>query len=153
MFLPAIAGESPLPVAPAAVQIPDGHGELLLLVDDDAPLRDIVSATLEQHGYRVLSCGSGVEAIALFCARPEEISLVITDVEMPRMGGGDLARTLLQLRPGIRLLAVSGLSPGDTDNPELAAIHKLVHAFLLKPFTSENLLGAVHRLLSSPKGP
>jgi CheY-like chemotaxis protein len=60
---------------------------------------------------------------------------------------------LLQLRPDIRLLAMSGLSRGETDGSDIQAVQKLAHAFLLKPFQPEDLLGAVHHLLHSSRKP
>jgi DNA-binding NtrC family response regulator len=101
-------------------------------------------------GYRVVSCGDDVEAITLFNAHPGETALVVTDVDMPRAGGVALARALLQLHPDLRLLAMSGLSRRETDGADVPEIQKLAHAFLRKPFTTENLLGTVHRLLQPP---
>jgi PAS domain S-box-containing protein len=150
VFLPAVVSESPRPSSATPFDIPDGHGELILVVDDDVPIRDLVSGILGQHGYRVVSCGDGVEAITLFNAHPGGIALVVTDVDMPRLGGVALARALLQLRPDLRLLAMSGLSRRETDGADVPEIQKLAHAFLRKPFTIENLLGTVHRLLQPP---
>ena len=153
VFLPAAADESPAPTSLSPVHVPDGHGELILVVDDDVPLRDLVSDTLEKHGYRVIGCGNGVDAIALFDVRPGDIPLVITDVEMPRLGGLALARALLQRQPDIRLLAMSGLSSSEAGSSDSPEIQKLAHAFLLKPFTPEDLLAAMYRLLHPPEKP
>ncbi|HXP62495.1 MAG TPA: PAS domain S-box protein, partial [Dongiaceae bacterium] len=153
VFLPAIESESSQAGSASPLDIPDGHGELILLVDDDAGVRHIGTAILEKHGYRVVSCVDGVEAIALFITRSAEISLVITDVDMPHLGGTELARTLSQIRPDIRLLAISGLSPDETDGSIVLAAKNVTHAFLLKPIKAEDLLGAVHRLLHSSETP
>jgi len=150
VFLPAVESEAPRSSSASPVAILDGHGELILVVDDEAPIRNLVAGILGQHGYRVVSCGDGVEAITLFNAHPGEISLVVTDVDMPRAGGVALARALLQLRPDLRLLVMSGLSRRETDGADVPEIQKLAHAFLRKPFTIENLLGTVHRLLQPP---
>jgi PAS domain S-box-containing protein len=147
VFLPAVESEQPRPSSASPFDIPDGHGELILLVDDDAAIRSMTAAILEKHGYHVVSCVDGVEAIVLFVTRADEISLVITDVDMPRLGGIELARTLSQIRPDIRLLAISGLSAGETGGSAVSAAKKVTHAFLLKPFDAVSLLGAVHRLL------
>ena len=150
VFLPAVESEAPRSSSAAPVAILDGHGELILVVDDEAPIRNLVAGILGQHGYRVVSCGDGLEAITLFNAHPDGIALVVTDVDMPRLGGVALARALLQLRPDLRLLAMSGLSRRETDGADVPEIQKLAHAFLRKPFTIENLLGTVHRLLQPP---
>src|SRR5208283_3996409 len=147
VFLPAVESELPRTSTASPFDIPDGQGELILLVDDDAAIRSIGTAILEKHGYRVVSCVDGVEAIVLFITRAGEISLAITDVDMPRLGGTELARTLSQIRPDIRLLAISGMSPDKTGGSAVSAAIKATHAFLLKPFDEKCLLGAVHRLL------
>ena len=153
VFLPAVESESPRPSSASPIDIPDGHGELILVVDDDAAIRYLVAAILEKHGYRVVSCGDGVEAISFFGTHHEKVAMVVTDVDMPRLGGVALARVLLQLRPDIRLLAMSGLSRGETDGSDIQAVQKLAHAFLLKPFQPEDLLGAVHHLLHPSRKP
>jgi PAS domain S-box-containing protein len=147
VFLPAIESELPKANSTAPFDVPDGHGELILLVDDDEPIRDNVSAVLEKHGYRVVSCADGVEAIVLFITRAAEVALVITDVDMPRLGGTELAHTLSQIRPDIPLLAISGLPQDETDSSGVSAAKRVTHAFLPKPFNAVELLGAVHRLL------
>ena len=153
VFLPAVPDESSQPISTSPLHVPDGHGELILVVDDDVTLRDIISETLGNHGYRVVSCGDGMEAIALFEAHPEKFSLVITDVDMPRLGGVALAHALLRLRPNLRLVAMSGSPRNETDTSDPSAMQKLAHAFLLKPFTSEDLLGVMARLLHPPGKP
>jgi PAS domain S-box-containing protein len=147
VFLPAVESESPDALTASPFEIPDGQGELILLVDDDAPIREIGTAILEHHGYRVVSCVDGVDAIILFVARAAEISLVITDVEMPRLGGTELAYALSQIRPNIPLLAISGLPPDETGDSGASEAKKLTRAFLAKPFSAADLLGTVHRLI------
>jgi len=98
-----------------------------------------------------VSCGDGVDAIAFFVTQPREISAVVTDVDMPSLGGVALARTLLRLRPDLRLLAMSGLSRSDTGSSDVPEIQKLAHAFLHKPFKADDLLGTLHRLLHPVK--
>jgi two-component system, cell cycle sensor histidine kinase and response regulator CckA len=87
------------------------------------------------------------EAIDLFTARPDEIPVVVTDVDMPRLGGVALAQALARIRPGIRLLGMSGLSRSETGVSDIPTMHKVAHAFLHKPFKPEELLTTVHRLL------
>lgn len=147
VFLPAIAAEAIRPSSAPPFPSPDGGNELVLVVDDDANIREIVATILSQRGYRVESGADGVEAINLFAHRRNEVAIVVTDVDMPRMSGLVLTQTLLQLRPDLRIVAMSGLSRGASDAADVAEIRKLVHAFLRKPFTAEDLLATVHRLL------
>jgi PAS domain S-box-containing protein len=147
VFLPAteeqLTGDGATPAVAACV----GHGEIILVVDDDAAVRESVAAILTKKNYRVLSACDGLEAVNQFTAHGVEIALVVTDVDMPHLGGAALARVLAQLRPDLRLLVISGLSGIETDGLQLDAAMKLTHAFLLKPFTQETLLATVHELL------
>jgi DNA-binding NtrC family response regulator len=135
------------------LRIPEGRGELILVVDDEASIRTIATAVLEKHSYSVLSCGDGMEAIALFKAHPGEIALVLTDVDMPNLNGAQLAKTLLRIRPDIRLIVMSGLPASDTASSDVTMARKLAHTFLTKPFHPDQLLGAVHRVLNLTEKP
>jgi len=127
--------------------IPRGNGEIVLLVDDDIAIRKTAAAVIEIHGYRVIPCKDGAEALATFEARSREIDLVVTDVDMPRLGGLALIRALLQLRPELRLIAMSGLTRVDPLDSHIAEVRTMVQEVLQKPFMSENLLLAIHRVL------
>ncbi len=147
VFLPATEGAPPRTVTTAPFAVPEGEGELVLLVDDEASIRDFASALLSQHGYRVLSCPDGMAAINLIQAHAEAISVVVTDVDMPCLGGVELVHALLKIRPGIRLIAMSGLAKDESGGSVVSEIQQLVHAFLPKPFTQEDLLTAMHLVL------
>ncbi len=147
VFFPALE-EKPAARADAAESAtPGGHGELLLVVDDDDAVRDTLTTILAKQGYRTLSASDGVEAISHFTTHSTEIALVITDVDMPHIGGGALARILNLQSPGLPLLVISGLPHNEGDASEVAAARKLAQAFLLKPFSHETLLATVHTLL------
>ena len=128
------------PVRPSAAR---GAGELILIVDDEAQIRDITSAILTRHGYRVLIAADGSEAVALFAARNSEISVVVTDMSMPNIDGAVLASILKHLNPMVKILAMSGLSSDSGDSK----MHRFTSAFLFKPFKVEALLDAVSKLL------
>ncbi len=152
VFLPAVEQESPAP-GDAPPEAPLGNGELILVVDDDPSIRNLIAAILEGHGYRAVRCADGVEAIAAFNARLGSFSLVITDVDMPQLGGTALARALLRIRPDIRLLAISGLARGTSEGVGLPSIRDIAHGFLLKPFNAEDLLATVHGVLHPAQEP
>ena len=139
------SSSTPLPFAPP------GHGELILVVDDEADIREIITATLTGHGYRVLTAGDGIEAVALFAPRSAEIKLVITDLHMPGLEGGTLAIVLRRLDPAVRLLAMSGMAAGKNPTSPLPDIFH--GAFMMKPFTIETLLKTVRQQLPEPAGP
>ncbi|HVS53402.1 MAG TPA: response regulator [Opitutaceae bacterium] len=146
IFLPASPGNELLNTATPGAAIPLGHGELVIVVDDDDNVRDVTSAMLVRHGYRVLAAANGTEAVALFAARSLEVRVVVTDVSMPHLDGVALARIVRNLNPATRLLAMSGLP----DAAERLRTHEFPGAFLHKPFTAETLLRTIHELLTVP---
>ncbi len=145
IFFPAAdAPARPATAAPFATT--GGQNELILVVDDEADIRDVISATLVGNGYRVLTASNGTEAVALFAPRATEIALVITDLHMPGLEGSTLATVLLRLKPDLRLLAMSGMSGGGKAGP----LHEVFkNAFLKKPFTLESLLHAVRKQVTA----
>jgi two-component system, cell cycle sensor histidine kinase and response regulator CckA len=146
VYLPAAEvkkeGGNVEPMSPGAM---DGAGELIVVVDDDARIREMTAAILSRHGYRVLTASDGTEAVAIFAARGGEISMIITDVRMPNLDGAALANVVLQLNPLVKILAMSGLSSGGHNGQ----MQRYAGAFLYKPFKIEALLHAVHGLLHS----
>jgi CheY-like chemotaxis protein len=133
------------PIQPSAME---GAGELIVVVDDDARIREMTAAILSRHGYRVLTASDGTEAVAIFAARGTEISMIVTDVRMPNLDGAALANVVLQLNPLVKILAMSGLSSGGQNGQ----MQRYAGAFLYKPFKVEALLHAVHGLLHSEAG-
>lgn len=144
VYLPADERAFAAPAAPAPAQIPRGEGELILIVDDEASIRDITTAMLARHGYRVIAARDGTEALALFAPRDREVRIVITDLNMPRLDGAAIAGVVRRLNPGVKILAISGLSSADRSPAKPPAF---ADAFLAKPFSIEALLVGVHRLL------
>ena len=132
---------------PQEVQEPfaNGHarGETILVVEDEEAVRKLIGQILETHGYSVLQAASGREALTV-CRTDRPIDLVISDVVMPDMRGPDLGDLLADLRPGTRVLYMSGY-PGQAiaHRGELPA----GTPFLEKPFTQEILARAVRDLL------
>lgn len=150
VFLPA-TGSAPKPVAghgeargnlaPARVQ---GSGELVLVVDDEAFIREMTRHTLEAFGFQAISACDGREAVALYAARPGEIALVLTDMMMPVMDGLKTIQALRKLDPAVKIIATSGFQGND---PPGAMDAGGADAFLAKPFSAEKLLRAIHQVL------
>ena len=130
--------------APAAVEAALGGDETLLLVEDAPAVRAIIRQTLERAGYRILEAPNGATAIAVCAEHPESIDLLASDVVMPGMNGRQLAEQLVAMRPGLRVLFVTGY----TDDAVMRAglLDGSVNS-LQKPFTPEKLLKAVRRVL------
>ena len=144
VFLPATPGVELHHAIATSVALPRGHGELILVVDDDTNVRDITSAILVRQGYRVIAAQDGTEAIALFAPRTLEIKLVVTDLSMPNLDGIALSRIIRSLNPSVRILAISGLAD---EKDRLRRQPGASNAFLAKPFTADTLLVAVSDLL------
>jgi CheY-like chemotaxis protein len=126
-------------------ELPIGHEELILVVDDEAAIREITRSTLEAFNYRVLTAGDGAEAIALYAEHRSEIKVVLTDMMMPYMDGPALIRALRKLNPEVRIIASSGL----TENGKSVEVALTwVKAFLSKPFSAEKLLKTIAEVLN-----
>ena len=148
VYLPATEGMASSTSNSPLSSAPRGNGELILIVDDEPDIREVITATLTNHGYRVLVAVDGLEAVALFAPRSAEIKLVITDLHMPGLEGGTLAIVLRRLDPAVRLLAMSGMADGKS---RLAPVPDIFQdAFMMKPFTIETLLKTVHDQLGRP---
>ncbi len=121
-----------------------GHGELILIVDDEAPVQDVVKTVLEEHHYRVITAANGVEAIAQYTRHQQEIRLVIMDIMMPSMGGLTAIKTLQKIDPKLRIIATSGLITTTYLN-ELA--NAGVESVLPKPYAAPDLLKSISQIL------
>jgi CheY-like chemotaxis protein len=93
----------------ASPELPAGHGEPILVVDDESAVREITKNTLEEYGYKVLTASDRTEAIALFAQHKEEIRVVLTDVMMPYMDGPAVIRAIRKLNPEANIIVSSGL--------------------------------------------
>ena len=144
ILLPATPGTEAAGGRAAMADVPRGRGELVLVVDDDASVREVTAATLTGHGYRVLSASEGTEAVALFAPRCLEIRAVVADMDMPNLDGLALFKIVRALNPSTRVVLVSGFGgsaePGR--QPPAGA------AFLAKPFQGETLLRTMHGQLN-----
>ncbi|MBI3189988.1 MAG: PAS domain S-box protein, partial [Ignavibacteriales bacterium] len=144
VFLPAIEVAETTQVIKTVVEYPPGNGELVLVIDDEASVRDITRYTLEMYGYNVLTANDGAKAVELYTEKRQEIDIVITDMMMPVMDGVATIRALKQMDPKVKIIASSGLSTGTQVS---VAVDKEVEAFLAKPYTAENLLKTLHEVL------
>ncbi|MBW4557696.1 MAG: response regulator [Trichormus sp. ATA11-4-KO1] len=125
--------------------LPQGNGELILVVDDEVAIRDITKTSLESHNYKAITASDGIEAIALYVEHRDEISLVLTDMVMPSMDGMTTIRTLQKINPSVKIIAVSGLVTSDKVN---AAYDIGIKAFLSKPYTANQLLQTISTVKS-----
>ena len=144
IYLPRVE-ESPEEMAPAKSQENEKGGcETVLLVEDEESVRELVRETLAARGYKVLEAENGESGLRVAEAHGDGIDILITDVVMPGMGGRELAKRLLQIRPTLGVLYLSGYT-------EDTILHQGVlgpgTAFLQKPFTLQNLARKVREVL------
>jgi two-component system, cell cycle sensor histidine kinase and response regulator CckA len=115
----------------------------ILVVEDDEPLRALICAMLAQSGFQTLSAADGVEALNLIEDHAGRIGLVLTDVIMPRMDGGELARYLRHHHPEILVVLMSGYA----EQPVIDELEGTQAVFLSKPFTPTGLASKIRELL------
>ncbi len=145
--LPRWAAPDESAATPAPVAAISGAATVLL-AEDDPGVRELVSHTLEHAGYRVLAAGDGAEALAAAGAHPGSIDVVVSDVVMPHLGGRELAARLLDARPQVRVLFISGYADDAREREALCGPNS---RFLAKPFAPEALVERVRDLLR-PEG-
>ena len=124
--------------------------EAILLVDDDAMVRDIVGRMLRRHGYTVIEACDGMDAINAAGKHDAPIHLVVTDVVMPELTGRQLFYYLRGWYPPLRILFMSGYTRGAIAVREL---EDAATAFIAKPFTMDELAVKIRELLDNPSEP
>jgi two-component system, cell cycle sensor histidine kinase and response regulator CckA len=129
----------------ATERLPMGGGELVMVVDDESSIVDITRQMLESFGYRVITAGDGAQAIGLYARQSEEVAVVITDMMMPTMDGPMLMAALRRIHPGVKIIAVSGLSANSHTN---GGTGSEADYFLTKPYTAEDLLVLLRKALT-----
>jgi CheY-like chemotaxis protein len=125
------------------------HGTILL-AEDDEQTREVTRRILAKRGYTVLEAADGDDALRLAQRYPDAIEVVVSDMMMPGLRGGDLAGRLREIRPNTAFLLMSGYSGHDMMHRGGEAHGAL--AFLEKPFTSESLLAAVRKAIEGNGG-
>ncbi len=123
--------------------------ETILLVEDAAPLRTVYRKILEDKGYTVLEAGDGERAIQVAEQHEGNVALLLTDVSLPQMNGSTLAKILLQQRPTMKVLFMSGHGAEVVSGPD----HLLPAGtgFLQKPFGAEELFRRTREILDRQK--
>jgi PAS domain S-box-containing protein len=133
-----------LPPSIPEIQKANGHGEAILLVDDESTVLKVMTRSLEKAGYRVIAAEEGDQGYALYKHHQKDVRLVITDMAMPGMDGPALISALKKINPKVKVICTSGFgsSSGKNSPSELG-----VHAILSKPCNSRVLLQAIQDAL------
>ncbi len=146
VYLPRVR-EAVIPAERRPAAVDPGRGvETLLVVEDEDGVRDLIQECLASHGYTVLSARHGVHALEVAESFPGRIDLLVADVVMPAMGGPALAQRLLPLRPGLKVMFMSGYADATLGDRRLLDSEV---PFLQKPFSLTTLVGKVRETLEA----
>ncbi len=142
-YLPRSPESAERPSGPRRMP-PRGGSETILVVEDEAVVRQLAARALREFGYSIIEAENGKAALEIFKQRSQEIALVLTDVAMPEMGGSELAARLEEFAPDLPVLFTSGYT-----GEEVVERGLLPHgvAFQSKPFAPDALASRVRRLL------
>jgi CheY-like chemotaxis protein len=143
-YLPTPQTPKPRVHEPVLEELPSGRQELILAVDDEALILSTVRATLENHGYQVLTAANGREAVTLFMRHQQEIRAVFLDMMMPGMDGSATMAALRNVDANIPILATSGMR---LSGKVAEAVGAAKADFLEKPYSDEELLVALRKVL------
>jgi hypothetical protein len=133
-------------LADARVPVELRGNETVLVVEDEDGVRELVRQILEQHGHAVLTARHGRDALLIAERYERRIDLLVTDVVMPEMGGGELVERLAALRPGLKVLYISGYT---NDEVLRRGVQGAGTGFLHKPFSADTLMLRVREVLKA----
>jgi two-component system, cell cycle sensor histidine kinase and response regulator CckA len=145
VYFPALRDDADHAAAETPAAPYDGNGEWILVVDDEAAVRDIARLTLETHGYRVLEARDGAEGVAVYAQHRKQIRVVISDMDMPIMNGAAMMRSLETIDPDVKIICASGLVPSVRVPP--SRVPNALRPILPKPYTAGELLQTVRDLM------
>lgn len=147
VYLPVDAAILSRPEKAPEVEALRGHGELVLVIDDEESILMLTREILESHNYQVLTAKDGTEALLLFKENQDKIKVVLTDMIMPEMDGEATIQSLRRINVTVPIIATSGLA---TEEPLLdESIRSKIQDTVPKPFTGPDLLRAINRLLEA----
>jgi len=146
VFLP-VSGKPAVDEKPDEPEILTGS-ETILLVDDEQLIIDVESKLLQRMGYRVLTAGNGSQAIEIYRQNKGAIAIVILDMIMPQVSGGEVYDKLKKIDPQVKVLLSSGYS---VDSEAAEILKRGCNGFIQKPFRPETLSGKIRAILSQRK--
>ena len=132
---------------PSPPDLGGGDGQVVLVVEDEPPMREVTRRLLARNGYDVLAVASRLEAIELVAGYQSPIDLLVTDIVMPHMKGRDVAERVQSMRPDIGVLFMSGYTQGLL-GPQGVLEPSELH-LIAKPFAEATLLSKVREVLAA----
>ncbi len=145
VFLPQAAGSGVSVAEEDSQDCPPGHGETILLVEDEELVREMETIMLEQLGYRVLSASSPDAALALLDKHAGQVRVLMTDLVMPGMNGRQLADLVQKRLPGLPCVFVSGYADSLLARQDLLTNGL---SFVAKPFAMPKIAGVLHKAVA-----
>jgi PAS domain S-box-containing protein len=143
IWLP-VSGEVSTPAPEVKANLPRGHGEVVMIVDDERPLVALAEEMLAELGYEPIGFHSSIAALQAFRQAPQRFDVVLTDETMPELTGTDLAREIRQLRSDIPIVLMSGYSgPQLLDRARAAGVGEVLRKPLQSPDIAESLARAL----------
>ncbi len=134
------------PAAPPQAEPRHGHGQVVLVVEDEPAMREVTRRILDRNGYHVVAAASGEEALDVLARQLDHIDVLLTDVIMPRMQGKELADKIRILQPAARVVFMSGYTQGLLGAQ--GVLEPGVH-LIEKPFSETTLLTKLHEILTA----
>ena len=145
VYVPAIESEKITNDENKQLDLLRGHGERVLIVDDEKPIRSVTVTALEANGYTCTEAADGSEAIAAYVQDQDGIGVVIVDMMMPIMDGLATIHALRKINPQVKIIAVSGIGHEGRNPDDFAQ----TDAYLVKPYTTKRVLEAIRDVLAS----
>jgi len=143
IYLPAV--DAPLTtITTSEIKDAEGHGEIVLLVEDDDALRESISTYLDLHGYEVLEASDGAQALNIASQHAESIQVLITDMILPKMRGAEVAQEVAMISPQVVTLCMSGYTDRELADYDPASS---TVGFLQKPFALQALLQKLREMI------
>jgi two-component system, cell cycle sensor histidine kinase and response regulator CckA len=140
IYFPAMETAAEVTEAHEELTLPVGHGELILVVEDEEAVRELIKTTLENYGYTVVTAQNGVQGISLFEEHKRKVRALITDTDMPYLDGMAAIDAIKALRPDLPVIIASG-SQRSAEQLRKIDVEHLTN--LGKPFSVDQLLIAV----------
>jgi two-component system cell cycle sensor histidine kinase/response regulator CckA len=138
---------APMPVSTNYSTVMVKGAGTVLLAEDDRAVRRLVVSELTRRGFTVIEAEDGVAALELFRKEIDRVDVLVTDVVMPRMNGADLAKAAESIRPGLKILFISGHPERSGAGLDPTGVTNL----LMKPFTADTLAARIKEMISGTK--
>jgi CheY-like chemotaxis protein len=148
LYFPARVVTGQIPFAQAETGSPSGNGEIIMLVEDEEMLLDLLQTLLEDHGYRVLVARDGQQALDVYKLHQHEVSVVLSDMGLPKLGGWEVFQRLKKLNPNVKCILASGFFDPDLRDQMISEGAK---DFVEKPYIPHHILSRIREIIDRTK--